>query len=430
MRWQTGFGGLFLICVCVSASAAESPPSKPVDASTVKALLARVDSDQVAERTTAAKELLSLGPGILPLLPPPDRMESAAGRDLVVDLRHVLERRQATESARATTVTLSTTAPAPELIAALSRQTGNRLAFAEDRANPTLTVNWSMTPFWEATDEIALATKSRLSWNPRVGQYQLDPRPDDAPPSAIAYTGPFRATAEVGKVKSIPANGARSILRVQTTWQAESRLRPLFLRVKPAEWQGTVGDGRVTAWNPEAEYELPFADGTRELSWPLDLIWPADHTDKAWSLHGRAEVHLAAMTETISFDAIALRPNVQRRRGGGAVRIRKADFRTSDDGRLEATIRILVSYDTGGPAFESHRAGVFYQGGSLKGPDGQPIPFTDMEATQEADGAIGVEYRFRDLPGRREDYQFQYEAPTLFVDVPLEVDFRELRIPD
>ncbi len=430
MRWNSGLGWLCCTCGCLSAFAAEPAQSPPVDAAAVKALLQRVDSDQAAERTAAVRELLSLGSEILPLLPPPERMESAAGRDLVVDLRNVLERRQAAESARAATVSLNTTAPARELIAAITQQTGNRVAFAPESADPSLTVDWTARPFWETVDDIAVKTKSQVVWNPQAGQFVLGPLAENGPRGMVAHAGPFRVTAQVGKLKATATDASPSILRVQTLWQAEPRLRPLFFRIKPSDWQGTVDEKAVSPWNPEAEYELPFADGTRELTWPLDLIWPEVADSSTWTLRGKAMVHLAAMTETIAFDAIALRPNVQRRRGGVAVRIRKAEFRPGEDGRLQATIRIQVSYDTGGPAFESHRAGVFYQGGSLQGPAGQRISFTDMEATQEADGAIGVEYRFRDLHGRGSDFQFRYEAPTLFLDVPVEVDFRGLPGPD
>ncbi len=423
-------GVLLLTCCWNSASAAEPTPSAPIDAAVVKALLERVESNQAGERSAAAKELQALGPAILPLLPPPDRMESAAARDVVVQIRNVLERQLAAESALASTVSWKATATPAELLAAITAQTGNRMAWTDSGSATPFAVDWTKRPFWDAVDDLATGSKCRVVWNPRAGQFVMEPRLLNGPHVVVAHAGPFRATAQVGKLKATATAGEQDILRLQTTWQAEPRLRPLFLRIKPAEWQGTVAEEKVTAWNPEAEYELPFADGTRELSWPLDLVWLADRKREPWSLHGKAVVHLAAMTEAIAFDPVALRPNVQRRRGGVAVRIRAAEFRPGDDGRLHATIRILVSYDTGGPAFESHRAWVFYQGASLLGPKGERIAFTDYEATQEADGAVGAEYRFGNLPGRAADYRFLYEAPTLFLDVPLEVDFRNMPSPE
>lgn len=413
----------------VSVFAAEPVPSSQVDAATVKALLERVDSDRASERTTAARDLQSLGPGVLPHLPPPDRMDTAAARDVVIQIRNVLERQLAKESSHASTVTLKRTAKGVEILAALAAQTGNPAIIANDDTAPLMAVEWQSRPFWEAVDDVLSKSQTDLTWNSKASRFAIIARPQEQRSSVVSHAGAFRMEALVGRLRREDLPSEPVVLRVETTWQAEPRLRPLFLRVKAADWRGTAGTTPVSPWNPEAEYELPFADGTRQLSWPLDLIWSPESKLATWSLQGKAVVHLAAMTESITFDAIALRPNVQRRRGGVAVRIRRAEFQRGDEGFLQATIRIHVSYDAGGPAFESHRAWVFYQGANLIGPKGERIAFTDYEATQEADGAVGVEYRFRDLSGRGSDYQFVYEAPTLFLDVPLDVHFAALPPP-
>lgn len=426
-RWVSR--GLCVVVLFESLTwAAESAPSSQIDAAEVRALLARLESNQAAERSAAVKELQALGPVVLPHLPPPDRMESPAAREIVIHLRNTLERELARKSAQPSTVTLRRAADRADLSAELSRQTGNALAVSESVAKSSMNVDWQQVPFWAAVNDLLNREQERVTWNSAMGRFQIEPRPTGSA-STIAHSGVFRVEAIVGKLK--PATDeTQSVMRVNTIWQVEPRLRPLFLRIKTAEWRGTFGDRAVSPWNPEAEYELPFADGTRQLSWPLDLVWPPMTNQKKWSLEGRAAVHLAAMTETITFDAVALRPNVQRRRGSVVVRVRKVDFRPADNDRLDATIRIQVSYDTGGPAFESHRAGVFYQGASLIGPDGNRIVFTDYDATQEADGAVGAEYRFHNLPGRSSDYRFAYEAPTLFLDVPVDVDFHGLPLPE
>ncbi len=148
-------GLLIVTCGWLSASAAEPVP---VDEAAIKELLQRVDSNQASERAAAAGELQSLGPAILPHLPPPERMDSAAARDLVVHIRNVLERQVATESARAATVSLQKTAPPADLIVAIWQQTGNNLEWASDSSQAPLTVHWEAKPFWEAVDDLAHQT--------------------------------------------------------------------------------------------------------------------------------------------------------------------------------------------------------------------------------------------------------------------------------
>lgn len=412
-----------------SVYAAEPVPSSQVDAEAVKPLLKQLESERAAERAVAAKELVALGAGVLPHLPPPERMETAAARDVIVQVRNVLERKLARDSAHAATVTLSGTASREELCVEIARQTGNPLGMVSPHADQPLKVDWQRRSFWRAVDSVMDATTETVSWHTSTARFVIEPRLPGTK-SVAEETGAFRVEVRMGTVKPGQGDESPAVLRVNTLWQAEPRLRPLFLRIKPGDWRGAMGEKMISAWNPDADYELPFADGTRQLAWPLDVVWPNVGKAKNWSLHGRAVVHLAAMTETITFDAVALRPNVQRRRGGVSVRIRAVDFQPDDNNLLNATIRIQVTYDTGGPAFESHRTWVFYQGANLRGPQGERISFSEYEATQEANGAVGVEYRFHKLPGRSSDYVFAYDAPTLFLDVPLNITFRDLPIPE
>ena len=407
---------------------AEPLPSAQVDAVVVKSLVERLESNRAAERAAAAKELAALGPGVLPHLPPPDRLEPPAAREAVILLRNTLERQLAVLSSQPTTVTLNRNTDRKTLLADVEQQTGNRLRIAPDIAAVPRAVTWDRRPYWQAIDDLFDPSTERLAWDRLSGCFQIEPR-SQGPLPRVAQAGVFRVEATAGSLKSNDGD-SNHILRVSTTWQAEPRLRPLFLRIKAADWHGSLGTQIIKPWNPDAEYELPFADSARQLTWPLDVLWPAVSEEKSWSLTGRATVHLAAVTETITFDSVALRPNVQRRRGGVAVRIRAAEFTPTEDRRWNARIRILVSYDAGGPAFESHRAWVFYQDASLLNRDGERIAFTDYETTQEVDGAVGVEYRFQNLPGHATDYRFAYAAPTLFLDVPLDIAIRDLPVPE
>lgn len=420
----------FSVIAVLSATlmAAEPLPPLQVDAVAVKMLIERLDSNRASDRTAAAKELQALGPGVLPHLPPPDRLDTPAARESVIQLRNTLERQLAVQSSQPTTVTLNRTADRAALVTEIAQQTGNRLQIAPALASVSRSVEWERRPFWSAVDDLLAPSTERVAWNPTSGGFRVEPHSKGVLPQ-VAHAGVFRVEATTGVLKSAEGESA-SVLRVSTTWQAEPRLRPLFLRIKAADWHGSLGDHPVHPWNPDAEYELPFADATRQLTWPLDLVWPRESEEKSWSLRGQATVHLAAVTETITFDPVALRPNVQRRRGGVAVRIRAVEFTPGVDNQLNARIRIHVSYDAGGPAFESHRTWVFYQEAHLMTREGERIAFTDYEATQEADGAVGVEYRFQNLSGRAADYRFAYAAPTLFLDVPLEVTFRDLPVPE
>jgi hypothetical protein len=56
------------------------------------------------------------------------------------------------------------------------------------------------------------------------------------------------------------------------------------------------------------------------------------------------------------------------------------------------------------------------------------VRFTDFETTQQSDGAVAVDYRWRKLPAPANQYRFVYEAPTLILDLPIEVELQEIPV--
>jgi hypothetical protein len=110
---------------------------------------------------------------------------------------------------------------------------------------------------------------------------------------------------------------------------------------------------------------------------------------------------------------------IERRRGGVTVSLQRVHRERKLDGTNELRIAITVAYDSGGPAFESHRTWILHNEVFLE--EGEKrLPLNGgYETTLQADGAVGMEYRFVDLPDPLPEYGFVYMAPTLIVDVPV-----------
>ena len=103
---------------------------------------------------------------------------------------------------------------------------------------------------------------------------------------------------------------------------------------------------------------------------------------------------------------------------------------SADSSGLNAEIGLSVSYDTGGPAFESHRTWIFHNAAYLETKGGVKTSFTNFETTQQSDGAVGVTYFWSKLAEPREQYRFVYEAPTLIINVPVEIDLSKIPVTD
>jgi hypothetical protein len=230
------------------------------------------------------------------------------------------------------------------------------------------------------------------------------------------------------EVRPIVGNSANQLLRISGKLSLEPRLRPLFLHFAAADLVATVGDLRLEPWNPAATYELPAGDAGREVPVQFDFLMPSDTTPQEVTLGGRISVQLAAATERIVFDQTSQTAGAARRRGGVTVRLREVKFEGPPDGKVQAEIKVNVAYDTGGPAFESHRTWMFHNAVYFENQAGKRFDFTDYDTTLQSNGAVGVDYRWEQLAGPVTQYHFVYEAPTLIVDLPLEIKLDKLPI--
>ena len=108
------------------------------------------------------------------------------------------------------------------------------------------------------------------------------------------------------------------------------------------------------------------------------------------------------------------------------VRINKFELSENQQPR-SAKIDVAVSYDTGGPAFESHRTWIFHNLAYLVDSKGKRISRNATFGTAlQKNGAVAVEYGFNSLTEPISKYKFVYVAPTLLIDVPLKFSFSDV----
>lgn len=399
----------------------------------VESLISSLDAPTLAERSRAERDLLDVGPAALPFLPAPELTRSQATRESVKRIRLQLERRAARESALASHITLEGKHTVAEILRELTRQTRNRVELDPDTprlAEQTLPVAWNQQPFWDAIDELQAALKLNAVLEPGQSRVLLVANPPSPADLAVLNRGPFRLTIRSAQVRPIIGQPDRLLVRLNGFVSVEPRIRPLFVHFAAAEVMATG----LEPWNSAASYELPVADAGRQAPLQFDFVMPADKGQKPSQirLNGRIFVQLAASTERIVFDHTALESGTIRRRGGVSVRLRDVEFEGPPEGPQRAAIQVLVGYDTGGPAFESHRTWMFHNAAYLEvrgTAAARRIDFTDYDTSLQSQGAIGVDYRWERLDPPYTQYQFVYEAPTLILDQPLEFTVESLRLP-
>jgi hypothetical protein len=356
---------------------------------------------------------------VLPLLPDPSTVESPAAKDALKLLRQRLERRLETEATQASPVTLKGRHSLDQMLTAIAQQTGNSIrpepAFS---TGSRIYVDWQATPFWTAVADLERQTHRQLRLPRLAEQFQLVPTTPRSADLAAAVSGPFRMT--VRKLESRETD-AQHLARFQCVLQTEPRLQPLFVQWPLRDWTLQTADEPIGSWNPDAVFELPFPEGAREVALAVDFPHPQIELPREWVLRGRCTVHVAAGREPLVFAGSQLRRGATLRRGGVTAQIRAVRFDAPQPESLDAIIRLVVNYDRGGPAFESHRLGLFQRSAWLESNSGDKTPYSKLEVVAEADGGLAIEYHFTKLVAPASRYQFIYEAPTLLLEVPVTV---------
>jgi len=414
-----------------------NPKTPEVKEAWVEEQIQRLDADTLRERAGAEKALLEAGPAVLPFLPPPELLPSVAVRQAVRRIRLRLEEAKARKSVKASTVTIRGTFPLEVLLKKIAEQTGNPIDAGElpqEMLAQEVSFNADELAFWEALARIGSKAGFQIqpAESPVAATSAVRLTPAESDRGTVTETTDGAFLIQAGKLKLRPRFGVedQQLLRVPIRIAAEPRLRPLFLKIQGQDFTArTKEGGELTPFNPEASLELPLGEGGNETAFPMDFLVPKPFKEPAIELTGKATLTVAAGSEEIAFTNLPKAQGTARRRGGVTVTLNEIDFRADEENpnRQTAKIRVTVNYDTGGPAFESHRTWIFHNRVYLEDSQGKRIERnSNFHTALQTDGGVIVEYNFDDLADDSAEYQFVYVAPTLIINVPVEFEFENL----
>jgi len=393
--------------------------------------LRELDADQRARRIHAERELLDLGPGILSELPAPDLIPNPQVRSSVGKIRKILELRQATESVMPSTVTTVAGITLGDFFKSLEVQTANPIDVSQletTQLQAKLSRAFRAESFWKVLEETSRLSGFRGDFRPDAPALRLLPSETSKLPRELGVTtsGPFRIALISLKQRDIVGSNQKR-LRAEISVTPEPRLRALFLKFQAKEFSAIIEDGTtLQPADPEAQLDLPLGEGGHHVSWSFDFLVPKalspDQIENT-RIMGKATMQVAAGAAHIRIRNLATARGVARRRGGVTVSVLKVKTRERPESKRDLSVQIQVAYDTGGPAFESHRTWIFHNQVYLDPLEGESIPVNDGYDTDlQANGIVRVTYRFKDVTAPLDQLQFVYVAPTLIVDVPLEFE--------
>jgi hypothetical protein len=416
-----------------AAPAAAGKLSPAALATKVKALITQLDSNQQAKREAAEKELVELGPEVLPLLPPVSARTPAEVRNRILRIRTALMQIAIEATTKPAKVTLSGEMKLSEALAKISEQTGNRFVdyrerFNQEPTDPTVKLEIADKSFWEALDEVLDAAGMTI--------YNYD---EDA--SALAYTardsgalkrsgraaygGLFRLEpSRIDASRNLKMEG-RS-LRITTDVSWEPRIRPIVLEQPLGEVKAVDENGNEIAVDgSEGNLEVPVEGTNAAVELEIPLMAPERSVTQIASLKGKLTAVVLGRTEAFEFENLDKAKNVEQERGGVVVTLEQ--FRKNGE-IFDAQIQ--VRFDKAANALESHRGWIYNNECYLVGPKGQRIENAGLEATLLDVNEVGLVYRF-DVPDATtmQGYRFVYSTPAAIIKVPVEFELKSIDLP-
>lgn len=398
---------------------------------TVRRLVRQLDAPQAAERAKAEEALLELGPDALDLLPDVDPQKSPQVAHVLGRVREQLERRLAEEAARPSLVTIThATLPLADVLAAVEKQTGNRLRLdgdvPEEIRRREVQARFDKTPFWQALDRVldeAGLTIYPYAEGPELAVV-LRPEHHLARRPKAVYVGPFRfAPVRVVAQRELRASvGDHMTLTVEAAW--EPRLSPIVLKLPMGGLRAVDDKGAaLEVGSPEAETAVTVNPGQTAAELEIALGLPPRGADRIASLKGTLSAVLPGKVQKFRFGGLADARNAVQRRAGVTLTLREA--RKNND---VWQVLVLVRYDQAGEAFQSHYGWFYRNKAWLENGGAKRIESGGIETFRRTETEVGLAYLF-DLEGPIGPYSFVYETPGLLLSKEFAFEIKDVKLP-
>ncbi len=398
-------------------------------------LLERLRSEDEDRRINAQEALEKLGPEARPYIGELDSIDDEAIRE---SLTQILETWNAIEEARAlegSRVTIQGKGiRLSDAIRILQRQSGNpivdiREEFGESTSNPAFDLDLVDVPFFPALDKISDQAGLEPYFETvdgTIGLLSASMGDEEEPTSEdrVQYSGPFRVTLRSLTLHRAFGGGLSAGNAVfELVW--EPRIRPMILDLGSRSSSITDDLGKAISPQYPSEYtsvilrpETPFA----EINLNFEL--PSRDSNTLEKLNLKAEITVPAKPTRFSFRDIT-QAGTELKDGPIAIQL----IRSRTQGAVWR-FSIILSYEGGGPAFESYQQGLFNNRIWLQTEDGSRFELNGgFNTLGSNENQVGYEYQFVDVPGQAIEYSLIYETPSKLAKIPLDVTFEDVPLP-
>lgn len=401
-----------------------------IQQSAIQRLVVQLQSETLAERNAAQRQLIKFGPQALPLLPADRDVSDSATRSSLALIRQSLWQQKAATSVTESRVELSGEMTVGEFLKTVEQQSGNSIVkkLGANLLEKPLNITAQECTFWESLSELEGQTSVRVSIAGQPKSLSLVDSQVAARPVQLA--GPFRIELTSIGVRDVIGEDDLQLLRLRFLLMTEPRLRPLFLTRTGKSLSVTADDGRtVSPYSPAANVELSLGHHGMQVEFHSDFVVDRDSMPQSVDINGAWRMQLAGGQEPFEFALAASSAGARRTKAGVTVGLEQL-VQTADHIGPLVNVVVSVSYHESGKAFESHRNwlgknDIYLTGDGIDGAD--LIRPDTMQIELQVDGSAYVRYQFR--PKKSRPTRIVFSAPTLITEVVVPVRFDNQSLP-
>ena len=382
----------------------------------------------------AEKELIALGPDVLPLLPKVTPRTPAETKNRLARVENALMKLAIEATTRPAVVTLSGEMPVSQAFAELTKQSGNKLVDYRERFNqeprdPKIKVALDKVPFWQALDTVLDAAElSIYNYDEEQTALAYVARGEGAVPRAgrAAYGGLFRLEpTKIDASRDLRTRGNRSLkLTLEAAW--EPRVRPIVLEQPLDAVSATDENGKpIEVDGSEGTLEVPVEGTNAGVELEIPLMAPDRSVKQLASIKGKLTAVVLGKVESFEFADLEKLKAAEQERGGVTVTLEQC--RKNGD---IYDVNMRVRFDKASNALESHRGWIYSNACFMTDPKGQRIENAGLEATLLDVNEVGLSYKF-DLgeKGTPAGHKFVYQTPAAIIRIPVEFELKGIELP-
>ena len=412
--------------VCACEPTVGFGQDESVDKQKVQQCLRDLDSDSLAKRELAEKQLIEMGDAILPMLDETPISASAETKTRLSRIRHQLQVKQINEFVKSKSVSLKGIYDIGDAFAAIEKQTGNKYSGYQER-DINLKLDLEDVPCLEAVDRILDDAKLQIDpYQFAPGAHTLRARPiAQMDRSGFGtYASAFRVEAtQIDAVRDL-RNPELSGMRIQLEVGWEPRIHPIAIEL-PTEnikMLDEFGDDIGVQLNGLTISNDVLVDAPlSQLVLPAEL--PDHETWKISKMVATMNVLLPGPVKTFKFDKIGDSIGKTIRVGDAQVKLENV----SDNVDIHGVV-LRLEFDQAANALESYRGWIFNNKLSLVGADGKKFAPIGSETMAQDQNYVTIQYLF-DLDVDPKTLSLEYTSPTAIIKVPVKFELKNIELP-